>query len=117
MAPHTPQRWEAPRLSRDAPRPSDSFRDSDMVGSSEPTPPPVRRRVVITGMGTVNALTSGGASAGAEGPAPRPSAIRPLRGLPPAPGPRGAPGRRHGARAGPPRAPPPGPTRPRNPPP
>ena len=55
-----------------------------MAGSSEPAPP--RRRVVITGMGTVNALTSGGTSAVAEALALGRSGIGPLRAFVPEPG-------------------------------
>ena len=56
-----------------------------MTGSSGPTLPPGRRRVVITGMGTVNALTSGGRSAVAEALALGRSGIGPLRGFVPEP--------------------------------
>ena len=56
------------------------------MGSSGPASPPGRRRVVITGMGTVNALTSGGASAVTEALALGRSGIGPLRGFAPEPG-------------------------------
>ena len=49
-------------------------------------PAPERQRVVITGMGTVNALTSGGTSAVAEALALGRSGIGPLRGFVPEPG-------------------------------
>ena len=83
MAPHTPQRSEAPRLSRGAPRP---LTDSVTPGSSEPPLPRPGRRVVVTGMGTVNALTSGGKSAVAEALALGRSGIGPLRAFVPEPG-------------------------------
>ena len=57
-----------------------------MPGSSAPAPPRERRRVVITGMGTVNALTSGGRSAVAEALALGRSGIGPLRAFVPEPG-------------------------------
>src|SRR5262245_29830487 len=53
---------------------------------SAPAPPRERRRVVITGMGTVNALTAGGRSAVADALALGRSGIGPLRAFAPEPG-------------------------------
>src|SRR5262245_41740383 len=50
-----------------------------MTGSADPAPPRERRRVGITGMGTVNALTSGGRCAVAGALALDRSGIGPLR--------------------------------------
>src|SRR5688500_15102988 len=57
-----------------------------MGDSPGPASPGERRRVVITGMGTVNALTVGGRSAVAEALTLGRSGIGPLRACPPEPG-------------------------------
>jgi len=57
-----------------------------MAGSAAPAPSRGRSRVVVTGMGTVNALTSGGRGAVVEALAAERSGIGPLRAFAPEPG-------------------------------